>query len=196
MDRGAWQATIHGVTESRIQLRRLNMHSRLTMLWWFQVDSGGTQWYIYMYPFSPKLLSHPGCPRILSLSSFSKSSGSRRTGNLCLLHILPHWAQSDEGSVGSVKSEFTSWHSPYKPSQVQHGLLSQLLRSKGHQGWRFIQSHMLSNHANCVSSQWSSQSLTGQAWFWLFLTSQIETLGVFLGTCSQSQGCQVVNSSV
>ena len=33
---------------------------QLTMLWWFQVNSEGTQPYIYVYSFSPKLLSHPG----------------------------------------------------------------------------------------------------------------------------------------
>ena len=27
MDRGAWQATIHGVTESRIRLRQLSTHA-------------------------------------------------------------------------------------------------------------------------------------------------------------------------
>ena len=31
------------------------------MLWQFQVDSKGIQPYIYMYPFSLKLPSHPGC---------------------------------------------------------------------------------------------------------------------------------------
>ena len=31
-----------------------------TMLWLFQVDSKGTQPYIYMYPFFPKLPSHLG----------------------------------------------------------------------------------------------------------------------------------------
>ena len=30
------------------------------MLWQFQVDSEGTQPHTYMYPFSPKLPSHPG----------------------------------------------------------------------------------------------------------------------------------------
>ena len=34
--------------------------------WWFQVDSKGTQPYIHMYPFSPKLPSHPGCHMTLS----------------------------------------------------------------------------------------------------------------------------------
>ena len=38
----------------------------LTMLWQFQADSKGTQLYVYMYPFSPKLPSHPGCCITLS----------------------------------------------------------------------------------------------------------------------------------
>ena len=42
-------------------------HSQLTMLWEFhdgqQRDS---VIYIYLYPFSPKLRSHPGCHKILS----------------------------------------------------------------------------------------------------------------------------------
>ena len=36
------------------------------MLWLFQVDSKWTQPYTYMYPFSPKLPSHPGCHITLS----------------------------------------------------------------------------------------------------------------------------------
>ena len=28
MDRGAWQATVHGVSKSRTQLKQLSMHSR------------------------------------------------------------------------------------------------------------------------------------------------------------------------
>ena len=37
-------------------------YSWLTMLWCFQVDSKGTQPYIYLYPFSPpNPPSHPGC---------------------------------------------------------------------------------------------------------------------------------------
>ena len=41
-------------------------YSQLTMLLQFQVDSKGTQPYIYMYPFSPKSPSHPGCHITLS----------------------------------------------------------------------------------------------------------------------------------
>ena len=28
MDRGAWRATVHGVTQSRTRLKRLSMHAR------------------------------------------------------------------------------------------------------------------------------------------------------------------------
>ena len=56
--------------QSQTQPKWLNMHTCthcwLTMLWQFQVDSKGTQLYVYMYPFSPKLLSHPGCCITLS----------------------------------------------------------------------------------------------------------------------------------
>ena len=41
-------------------------HSWLTVFWQFTVNSEGTQPYIYMYPFSSKLFSHPGCHRALS----------------------------------------------------------------------------------------------------------------------------------
>ena len=37
----------------------ISEYSWLTTLWWFQVNTKGTQTYIYMYPFSPKLLSLP-----------------------------------------------------------------------------------------------------------------------------------------
>ena len=36
------------------------VYSQLTMLWQFQVNNEGTQSYIYLHPFSPKLPSHPG----------------------------------------------------------------------------------------------------------------------------------------
>ena len=41
-------------------------HSQLTMVKQFQVNCEGTQPYINMYPFSPKLPSHPGCHITLS----------------------------------------------------------------------------------------------------------------------------------
>ena len=41
----------------------------------FQVDSKGTQTHIYMYPFSPKFASHPGCQMTLSrvLCAYSRT---------------------------------------------------------------------------------------------------------------------------
>lgn len=36
------------------------------MLQQFQVNNKGTQLYVHMYPFSPKLPSHPGCHMTLS----------------------------------------------------------------------------------------------------------------------------------
>ena len=39
----------------------ISQYSQLTMSWWFQVGNKGTQPYMYMCPFSPKLTSYPGC---------------------------------------------------------------------------------------------------------------------------------------
>ena len=87
MDGVAWWAAVYGVAQSGTRLKRFSSSSssnvplrmqdiyffltlnilfcfginRLTMLWEFQVNSEETQPYIYMYPFSPKLPSHPGC---------------------------------------------------------------------------------------------------------------------------------------
>ena len=36
-------------------------YRQLTMSWWSQVGNKGTQAYMYMRPFSPKLTSYPGC---------------------------------------------------------------------------------------------------------------------------------------
>ena len=65
MDRGAWWATSPRV--ARVGHNWATEHcSQLTMLWWYQVDSKGSQPYIHMYPFSPKLPSDPGCHITLS----------------------------------------------------------------------------------------------------------------------------------
>ena len=55
MDREAWHAAVHGVTKSQTQLSD-----------WTELNSEGIQPYIYVYPFSPKLTSHPGCHTTLS----------------------------------------------------------------------------------------------------------------------------------
>ena len=65
IDREAWRAAVHGIGHH--WATELNWtYSQLTMSWWFQWDSKGTQPYIYMYPFSPKPPSHPGCHMTLS----------------------------------------------------------------------------------------------------------------------------------
>ena len=61
-----WDCTEFDTTE---QLRTAHFvlgYSQLTMLWKFQMSSKGTQPYIYMYPFSPKLPFYPGCQIPLS----------------------------------------------------------------------------------------------------------------------------------
>ena len=51
-------------TSKKIKLKRtfyfILEYSSLTMLWQFQADRKGTQLYLNMYSFSPKLSSHPG----------------------------------------------------------------------------------------------------------------------------------------
>ena len=65
-DCSTW-AAVHGVEKSWTSLSDCaRTHSWLTRLWWFQVNSKGTQPYVYMYPFFPKLPSHPGCHITLS----------------------------------------------------------------------------------------------------------------------------------
>ncbi|KAB0364431.1 hypothetical protein FD754_008587, partial [Muntiacus muntjak] len=50
-------SSVHGILQARLLEWVANS---------FQVDSKGTQPYIYMYPFSPKFPSHPGCHTTLS----------------------------------------------------------------------------------------------------------------------------------
>ena len=67
-DSGTWRATVHAVTKSwtrqSTKLHCIALRSQLTMLREFQVDSKGAQ--PHMYPFFPKLPSHPGYHRTLS----------------------------------------------------------------------------------------------------------------------------------
>ena len=70
------QESNQGLLHCRQLLYQLSYqgHSQLAKLWYFQVNSKGTEpckgtGYIHMYPFSPKALSHPGCPITLSSSS-------------------------------------------------------------------------------------------------------------------------------
>ena len=58
---------LQSIGSQRVGHNRNNwIQSRWTMLWQFQADSKGTQPYLCIYPFSPKLPSHPGCHRALS----------------------------------------------------------------------------------------------------------------------------------
>ena len=66
-------SSVHGMFQARVlewgAIAFSNFvlgYSQLTMLWQFQMNSKGTQPYIYMYAFSPKLSSHPGCQITLS----------------------------------------------------------------------------------------------------------------------------------
>ena len=65
MERGAWQARVHGVTRELDTTEHGHMHTH-TMLSLFKVDGKGTQSYIYIYPFFPQLPSHLGCHITLS----------------------------------------------------------------------------------------------------------------------------------
>ena len=66
-DRGVWWGTIHGVPKSQMTEHACHpsIHRQLTM-WSSQVDSKVIQPYICLYPFSPRLPSHPGCHVTLS----------------------------------------------------------------------------------------------------------------------------------
>ena len=66
-------SSVHGILQGSILQwvaisfsRGSSQPSWLTALRWFQVDREGTQPYIYMYPFSPKLPFHQGCHITLS----------------------------------------------------------------------------------------------------------------------------------
>ena len=68
MDRGAWWATVHRITKRHDQSGLAQniiawlINNTVIVLG----NSEGTQPYIYMYPFSPKLPSHPSCHIALS----------------------------------------------------------------------------------------------------------------------------------
>ena len=86
-------------------------HSQLTMLWEFhdgqQRDS---VIYIYLYPFSPKLRSHPGCHKILSRVS-------------CAIHTVgPCWLSILNRAVYACPSHTPELflHSIFKSNIVDH----------------------------------------------------------------------------
>ena len=60
MDRGAWWATVHGVTKSRTQLKRLSIHIACTQhAQRIELGCGGTRTLIYCY-WEHQLLHHFG----------------------------------------------------------------------------------------------------------------------------------------
>ena len=84
---------------------------RWTTLWRFQVDLKGTQPYISIYSFSPKLPSHKGChitlsrvpctvQKVLSGYPFKYSSVYPRQSilkwSICLHSHPPYWRQSTD----------------------------------------------------------------------------------------------------
>ena len=73
MDCSPPDSSVHGILQGSLLewvaisfSRGSSQPSWLTTLQWFQGDSEGTQPYIYMYPFSPKLPFHQGCHITLS----------------------------------------------------------------------------------------------------------------------------------
>ena len=85
-------------------------YSQLTMLRWFQVSSKGTHPCIYIYIFSPKLSSYPGC-----LITLSRIPCSSPTFVICVLFDDSH---SDRCEVMShcgfnlhFPGDFRSWAS-------------------------------------------------------------------------------------
>ena len=60
-DREAWCAAVHGAARNWT-----TTNSWWTMRWQFQAHSKGAQPHVYMYPFSPRCSSHPGCHITLS----------------------------------------------------------------------------------------------------------------------------------
>ena len=96
-----WHAAVHTVTKSWTWLSDwTTANSQLTMLWEFQVNSEGTQPYIYMYPFSPKLCSHPGCH--ITLSSY-----------LCYT-VGPYWLSISNIALYTCPSQIPEL--PFPPS--------------------------------------------------------------------------------
>ena len=86
MDRGAWQATVHGVAKSQMQLKRLSTHAHIVLLSAIHQHEWPEAYTCPLPPEPPSHCpSHPttlGCHRALGLSSL------RHAGNCHWLPIL------------------------------------------------------------------------------------------------------------
>ena len=81
-------------------------YSQLAMLWWFQVNSEGTQPYVFMYPFSPKLPSHPVCHITLSQLIFDKSEIAVQWRKK---NLVKKMALKELTSSGGKKESLNGW---------------------------------------------------------------------------------------
>ena len=93
MDRGAWQATVHGIPKTWTWLSYWTTiaNSQLTTLWHSQVDSKGTQPYIYMYLFSAseiKRLLLLGRKAMTNRDSILKSRDMTLSTKVCLVKAV------------------------------------------------------------------------------------------------------------
>ena len=194
MDRGAWRATVHGVTKSWTQLGDLTLRADsqcCDSFRWTVEGLSHTNTCIHSPPNSPPIQAATEYCHCLLLAGPQGAEEQETCGSFTSSHTehgvmkgsWAPWSQnSHPGTVhtSQVKFSTASCLSYYTVMVIRADVCTE---------------HVHNNRANCISSQWSSQSLVGQAWFWL-LTSPTERLGVFSGTHSQSQGCQVVDSSV
>ena len=60
---GMLQSMVHKESDA---IEQLNWTDSQLILWWFKLNNDGTQPYIYRYPVSSKVLSHPGWHMTLS----------------------------------------------------------------------------------------------------------------------------------
>ena len=86
------------------------VYSWVTMLWWFQVNSEGTQPYTYMYQFSSKLPSHN--IEQTSLSLLVQSSSVQSLSRVQLF-VAP-WTAARQASLSITNSR-----SPPKPMSIE-----------------------------------------------------------------------------
>ena len=94
------------------------VYSWVTMLWWFQVNSEGTQPYTYMYQFSSKLPSHN--IEQTSLSLLVQSSSVQSLSRVQLF-VAP-WTAARQASLSITNSR-----SPPKPMSIESVMPSNYL---------------------------------------------------------------------